>query len=55
MSEATENIVLVPEPSAKHLNHRQRVSYRDHRSKLVDWMLSGGNDPNRSIRTTMRG
>ncbi len=57
MSEETENIVLVPEPSAKHLNPRQRVSYRDHRSKLVDWMLSEGKDPKRSIgyaRSTTR-
>lgn len=43
-----EGIPLVPGPSAKELNQRQIVDYREHRRELVNWLLHLGKDPERA-------
>ncbi|SEH13262.1 Site-specific recombinase XerD [Natronorubrum sediminis] len=41
----TDGIKLVPEPSREWLNDRQVLDYKDHRKKLVEWLLVFGKDP----------
>ena len=36
---------VVPTPSHERLNHRQLDNYRQHRERLITWMLSIGKDP----------
>ena len=41
-----EGISVVPEPSEKLLNQRQRVDYRTDREQCLEWLLTFGKDPN---------
>lgn len=45
MAEKIDGIVLVPEPAREYLNSHQLVDYRDHRRKLIQWVLNLGKDP----------
>lgn len=40
-----EGIAIVPEPSEKRLNERQRVDYRTEREQCLEWLLAFGKDP----------
>ena len=40
-----EGISVVPEPSEKLLNERQRVDYRSDREQCLEWLLTFGKDP----------
>ena len=40
-----EGIILVSGPARQQLNEKQRVSYRDHRRRFVQWLLTFGKDP----------
>jgi len=43
-----EGISVVPEPSEKLLNERQRVDYRTEREQCLEWLLTFGKDPGRA-------
>lgn len=43
-----EGIVVVSEASENYLNQRQLEDYRDHRRKLIKWMLHLGKDPEKA-------
>lgn len=40
-----DGISVVPNPSAKRPNDRQRVSYRTEREQCIEWLLTFGKDP----------
>ena len=40
-----EGISIVPEPSEKLLNERQRIDYRTEREQCLEWLLTFGKDP----------
>jgi integrase len=40
-----EGIKLITEPAENQLNQRQRLDYRNHRQKLLKWLLNIGKDP----------
>ncbi len=51
-----EGIKLVPNPSARLLNERQLIDYREERENCIDWLLHFGKDPDRAdgySRTTV--
>jgi integrase len=43
-----EDIVLVTEAAADHLNPREEIAYRQHRRDIAEWMLSMGKDPSKA-------
>ena len=43
-----EDIVLVTEAAADHLNPREEIAYRQHRHDIAEWMLSLGKNPNKA-------
>lgn len=43
--EKLRGIVIIPEPSDETLNQRQRVAYKGHREKLINWLAVEGKDP----------
>lgn len=46
--DAIDDIVLVTEAVEAVLNQRQLMDYRNHREKLIRWMLTLGKDPDRA-------
>jgi len=48
MTESIEDITLVTDESAEHLNPRQITSYREHRKQLIQWMLNLGKEPKKA-------
>lgn len=48
MTEHVEDIVVVPEKSREYLNERQLLDYRNHREKLLEWVLNIGKDPKKA-------
>lgn len=40
-----ENVVLISEPSQEYLNERQKIAYKGHRKKLIQWLKQEGKDP----------
>ena len=46
--EQIEGIVVVPEKSEELLNQRQLTDYRDHRERLIKWILNLGKDPEKA-------
>lgn len=48
MSDDVDDLPLVPNPSEKLLNPRQVVDYREHRRKLLQWLLHIGKDPQKA-------
>lgn len=45
LEENLGEITLVSEPSAKHLNERQQLDYREERKRCIKWLLAVGKDP----------
>jgi integrase len=43
-----EGIVLVTKDAQEYLNPRQEVTYREHRRKLAEWMLTLGKNPDKA-------
>jgi len=43
--EKVESVVLIYEPVEDYLNSRQRIAYREHRRKYIDWLANRGQDP----------
>lgn len=43
--EKVEGVVLIYEPVEDYLNSRQRIAYREHRRKYIDWLANRGQDP----------
>jgi hypothetical protein len=43
--EKKEGVVLIYEPTEEYLNPRQRIAYREHRRKYIDWLANEGKDP----------
>ncbi|WP_254544665.1 site-specific recombinase xerd [Halomarina pelagica] len=39
------DLPIIPDPSKKWLNARQRVDYREHREDLLEWLCVFGKDP----------
>ena len=37
---------LIPKANRAYLNYKQRVDYRNHRQKFIDWLLVFGKNPN---------
>lgn len=46
--EQIDGIVVIPEKSEKRLNQRQLIDYRDHRERLIRWLLNLGKDPEKA-------
>jgi integrase len=46
--EQIEGIVVVPEKAEELLNQRQLTDYRDHRERLIKWILNLGKDPEKA-------
>lgn len=43
--EKVEDVVLIYQPVEDYLNSRQRIAYREHRRKYIDWLANEGQDP----------
>jgi hypothetical protein len=43
--EKVEGIVLIYEPVEEYLSSRQRIAYREHRRKYIDWLATRRKDP----------
>ena len=39
------DMALIPEANRAYLNYKQRVDYRNHRQKFIDWLLVFGKNP----------
>lgn len=46
--EKVEDIVVVPKPSEEALNQRQLADYREHRKRLIKWVVNLGKDPEKA-------
>lgn len=47
-SDTIDGIAVIPKPSRKRLNDRQKVDYKHHREKLLKWMLNLGKEPDKA-------
>jgi hypothetical protein len=39
------DVPLVPEENGHYLNQKQRIDYRNHRQKFIEWLLVFGKNP----------
>jgi integrase len=45
--EKHQGVVLITQPSDDWLDSRQRIAYREHRRKFIDWLATTGKDPDK--------